>query len=196
MRIVIDLQRAQTESCFRGIGRYSLSIAKEIAKNRGEHEIIMALLALFPHTIEEIKSEFQDLLPPENIRVWDGIAPTRECNDPYESRPKFALFRTHGSCCVSWRQEQRVTPLWPSPQALTTGFGSDERKAVLAVALRKKRWFSPLSFFHGPRPKAGKPFGLSRPFRSGRIATPNWTGPARRGQLALRKGGATWKANR
>lgn len=78
MRIVIDLQGAQTESRFRGIGRYSLSIAKAIAKNRGEHEIIIALSAFFPHTIEEIKSEFQYLLPPENIRVWDAIAPTRE----------------------------------------------------------------------------------------------------------------------
>ena len=46
MRIVIDLQGAQTDSRFRGIGRYSLSLAKAMVRNRGEHEIIIALSAL------------------------------------------------------------------------------------------------------------------------------------------------------
>ena len=40
MRIVIDLQGAQTENRFRGIGRYSLSLAQAIVRNRGDHEII------------------------------------------------------------------------------------------------------------------------------------------------------------
>ena len=39
MRILIDLQGAQSKSRFRGIGRYTLSLAKAIAKNRGDHEI-------------------------------------------------------------------------------------------------------------------------------------------------------------
>ncbi|MED7820025.1 MULTISPECIES: glycosyltransferase family 4 protein [unclassified Francisella] len=85
MRIVIDLQGSQSESRYRGIGRYSLSLAKAIAKNRGNHEIVIALSALFPHTIEELKGEFQDLLPSENIRVWGAIAPTRECEDSNET---------------------------------------------------------------------------------------------------------------
>lgn len=38
MRIVIDLQGAQSESRFRGIGRYSLSLAQAMARNAGEHE--------------------------------------------------------------------------------------------------------------------------------------------------------------
>ena len=41
MRIVIDLQGAQTESRLRGIGRYSLSLTKGIVRNRGEHEIVL-----------------------------------------------------------------------------------------------------------------------------------------------------------
>ncbi len=79
MRIVIDLQGAQTESRFRGIGRYSLSLAQAIAKNRGEHEILIALNALFLETIQPIRSTFNGLLPSENIRVWHALGPVREC---------------------------------------------------------------------------------------------------------------------
>ena len=78
MRIVIDMQGAQTESRFRGIGRYTLSFARSIAKNRGDHEVILALNGLFPDTIEPIRAAFDDLLAPENIRVWYAPAPLQE----------------------------------------------------------------------------------------------------------------------
>jgi len=79
MRIVIDLQGAQTESRFRGIGRYSLSLVKAIIRNRGEHEIIIVLSGLFPDTIEPIRAEFDTLLPQANIRVWS--APALVCEE-------------------------------------------------------------------------------------------------------------------
>ncbi|MDD2768536.1 MAG: glycosyltransferase family 1 protein [Methylococcus sp.] len=78
MRIVIDMQGAQTESRFRGIGRYTLSFAQAVVRNRGEHDIILALSGLFPDTIEPIRAAFDDLLPQENIRVWHAPGPVRE----------------------------------------------------------------------------------------------------------------------
>lgn len=90
MRIVIDLQGAQTESRFRGIGRYSLSIAKEIAKQRGEHEVIIALSGLFPDTIEDIRTAFDEILPQENIRVWFAPGPVKECEIGNDSRREVA----------------------------------------------------------------------------------------------------------
>jgi glycosyltransferase involved in cell wall biosynthesis/ADP-heptose:LPS heptosyltransferase len=81
MRLVIDMQGAQTGSRFRGIGRYSMSLAKGIARNRGNHEVLLALSGLFPETHDSIRAEFAGLLPPENIRVWHAIGPTRE-TDP------------------------------------------------------------------------------------------------------------------
>lgn len=78
MRIVIDMQGAQTESRFRGIGRYTLSFAQAIVRNRGEHEIFLALSGLFPDTIEPIRAAFEGLLPQENIRVWYAPGPVRE----------------------------------------------------------------------------------------------------------------------
>ncbi|MDR5671010.1 hypothetical protein KPA97_67390, partial [Burkholderia cenocepacia] len=66
MRIVIDMQGAQTGSRFRGIGRYTLALAKAMVRNKGEHEIVLALSGLFPETIEPIRNEFSGLLPDSN----------------------------------------------------------------------------------------------------------------------------------
>ena len=80
MRIVIDLQGAQSSSRYRGIGRYSLSLAVAIAKNRGDHEVLIVLNGLFRETIKPIKEVFADILPAENIRIWYAPGPTKECN--------------------------------------------------------------------------------------------------------------------
>lgn len=90
MRIVIDMQGAQTESRFRGIGRYTLSLAQGIARNRGEHELILAVSGLFPDTIEPIRAAFDGLLPQENIRVWYAPGPVRECEPGNEHRREAA----------------------------------------------------------------------------------------------------------
>ncbi len=79
MRIVIDLQGAQSNSRFRGIGRYSTSLAQAIIRNRGEHDVIIVLNGLFPDATQFIKSQFEDLLPPENIRIWYAPGPVMEC---------------------------------------------------------------------------------------------------------------------
>jgi glycosyltransferase involved in cell wall biosynthesis len=90
MRIVIDMQGAQTESRFRGIGRYSLSFAQAIVRNRGEHEIFLALSGLFPETIESIRTAFDGLLPQENIRVWSAPGPVSEVDTENNARRKVA----------------------------------------------------------------------------------------------------------
>lgn len=76
MRIVIDMQGAQSiGSRNRGVGRYTQAIVKGLLRNRGEHEIILALNGLFPNTFEPICEDFSGLLPSENIRVWYAAAP-------------------------------------------------------------------------------------------------------------------------
>ncbi len=77
MRILIDMQGAQTESRYRGIGRYTLAFAQAVIRNRGEHEVFLALSGLFPDTIEPIRAAFDDLLPQENIRVWHAPGPVK-----------------------------------------------------------------------------------------------------------------------
>jgi glycosyltransferase involved in cell wall biosynthesis len=74
MRIVVDLQGAQsTGSRNRGIGRYSLSLALAMAKQKGSHEMFIALNGAFPETIDPIREAFTGLLPAENVVVWQGL---------------------------------------------------------------------------------------------------------------------------
>jgi len=90
MRIVIDMQGAQTGSRFRGIGRYTLSLTKAIVRNAGNHEVILALNGLFPETLAAIRAEFAGLLPEDNIRVWHAVAPTREIDPSNQWRREVA----------------------------------------------------------------------------------------------------------
>lgn len=75
MRIVIDMQGAQTQSRYRGIGRYTISLAKAIASDNKKHEIILALSGLFPETILQIKEEFANIVGAEKIVVWNAPGP-------------------------------------------------------------------------------------------------------------------------
>jgi glycosyltransferase involved in cell wall biosynthesis len=90
MRIVIDLQGAQTESRFRGIGRYTMSFAKAVVKNKGKNEIILVLSCLFPETIEPIRAAFEKILPQQNILVWHALGPVNEKVSGNDSRREVA----------------------------------------------------------------------------------------------------------
>lgn len=90
MRIVIDLQGAQSSgSRNRGIGRYSLSLAKAIIRNKGEHEVIIALNGLFPETIERLRAEFNELSQ-DKVQVWHVIGPVFQNATTNDWRRKIA----------------------------------------------------------------------------------------------------------
>lgn len=78
MRIVIDLQGAQTESRFRGIGRYSLSIALAIARNAGDDEVWIALSRAFPETLEQLRTAFSAYVPAHRIVEFAVPTPVAE----------------------------------------------------------------------------------------------------------------------
>ena len=78
MRIVIDLQGAQSASRFRGIGRYSLALALGVARNAGDHEVWIVLNSALPAAVAALRAEFDGLLPQQRIRVFDLITPAAE----------------------------------------------------------------------------------------------------------------------
>lgn len=80
MRIVIDMQGAQTENRFKAIGRCNMSLTRAILRNRGDHEIILALNGMLADTIEPIRTAFDGLLPQDSIRVWHAPGPIRACD--------------------------------------------------------------------------------------------------------------------
>jgi glycosyltransferase involved in cell wall biosynthesis len=78
MRIVIDMQGAQTESKYRGIGRYTIAFAQAVCRNCLDHEIFLVLNGMFPETITPIRRMFDGILNQNNIRVWNAIGPVSE----------------------------------------------------------------------------------------------------------------------
>jgi glycosyltransferase involved in cell wall biosynthesis len=118
MRIVIDLQGAQSESRFRGIGRYSLSLTQAILRQRGEHEVIVALNGMFPETIEPIRDALDGLILQQDIRVWYAPGPV-----------KGAVQSNHGRSQVAELvRESFITSLKPDVVLITSlfdGFGDD-----------------------------------------------------------------------
>ena len=62
MRVVIDMQGAQTESRFRGIGRYTMGLALGLARNAGEHEILLAVNGSLGESADAIEQAVKDVL--------------------------------------------------------------------------------------------------------------------------------------
>lgn len=76
MRIVIDLQGAQTESRFHGIGRYSLEFSLALARDPREHEIWLLLNGHDPESARELRGLFSGLVPTDRILTFvppDGL---------------------------------------------------------------------------------------------------------------------------
>ncbi len=77
MHIVLDLQACQSpEGRRRGIGRYSLALAKAMAAHSRGHDITVLLNMAMSESIEYLRAEFDGLLPQARLITWDAVAPT------------------------------------------------------------------------------------------------------------------------
>ena len=126
MRIVIDLQGAQSiGSRNRGFGRYSMALALGIARNRGDHEVLIALNALFPDTIDPICAAFKGLLPRANIRLWSAAAPV------FRLDPGNAWRREAGACL----REDFLASLQPDVLLVTSLFEGFEDNIITSIGV-------------------------------------------------------------
>ncbi|UAY74174.1 glycosyltransferase family 1 protein [Pseudoxanthomonas sp. X-1] len=74
LHIVLDLQACQSpESGRRGIGRYSLALAKAMAANPRGHRFSLLLNAAMSESIESMRKHFEHLVPDRDIVVWHGL---------------------------------------------------------------------------------------------------------------------------
>ncbi|MBT8537127.1 glycosyltransferase family 4 protein [Polynucleobacter paneuropaeus] len=138
MRIVIDLQGAQTTSSRdRGIGRYSLALSKALAKLRASHEIIIALNGAFPETIEPIRQAFDGLLPPENIVVWNALRPVNGFDESSANRKYISEL-------VREAFFESLNPDIVHLSSLFEGFDDD---AVHSIGLHSRNYITSLNFY-------------------------------------------------
>ena len=76
MRILLDLQAMQTESRYRGIGRYARSLIQSLSSISSAHELVLVLTDLFPETVAPLR-EFLGALNLNNIVVFNGLSGVR-----------------------------------------------------------------------------------------------------------------------
>jgi glycosyltransferase involved in cell wall biosynthesis len=76
MRLVIDLQGAQTRSRFRGIGRYTRSLTRALLEQRPDDiDVVLLFNGLFADTIEPLRDELRAGARPVKSVVWYAPGP-------------------------------------------------------------------------------------------------------------------------
>ena len=123
MKIVVDLQGAQTESRFRGIGRYALSLTLSLAHQAKEHELWIVLNSSFPETIEPLRAAFEGILPQDRIAVFDIPGPSSGVDPLNAWRMRTAEFV----------REHFLTMLAPDVVLITSLFEGWSDNAVTSV---------------------------------------------------------------
>jgi glycosyltransferase involved in cell wall biosynthesis len=74
MKLLIDIQSMQTESRYRGIGKYSFNLVKGILRNAPQFEISLLLNSAISVGIDEIFCQFEGVISRENILVFDSVS--------------------------------------------------------------------------------------------------------------------------
>ena len=125
MRIVVDMQGAQARYGKSEPSCYVTNLARALAVNAGKHEIILALSGLFEGTVEALRSEFEGVLPRENIRVWSAPGPVARHHRENEGRAKVAeLIR-----------EEFLANLKPDLVLLSNTFDSSDNETIFTVGV-------------------------------------------------------------
>ena len=127
MRILIDLQGAQSASRHRGIGRYTLSLALAMAQNPGDHEILLLLNGMLGETIRPIRDAFKPWVPAANIHVWHALAPVN-ANDPANAS------RRHIAALIREEAIRHIQPDVVHITSLYDGYGDNAVHSMPAHA--------------------------------------------------------------
>lgn len=124
MHILIDLQGTQSESRYRGIGRYALQFSLALARlAKGQHRIALLLNAAFADTIDPLKEVFSGLVADEDIHLWTPLTP---CHALYPANS----WRRAASEQLYNARIRQLQPDWLLITSLFEGQGDDAVSAV------------------------------------------------------------------
>ncbi len=78
MKIVLDLQACQSQgSYYRGIGRYARAFTQALVRQAKAHEVHILTNAALPYYAQEIRSDFANFLPSDNIHAFSIPTPAK-----------------------------------------------------------------------------------------------------------------------
>ena len=123
MKILLDLQGAQTESRLRGIGRQALSLAKAILRLNHDHEIAVLLNGRLSDGLAIVTDDLAPLLSPRSIKVFypPGAVAEREPGN---------LWRAHAAEYLRERFIAQLAPDLVHISSLFEGFVDDAVTSV------------------------------------------------------------------
>ncbi len=86
MRLLIDLQGAQTDTRFHGIGRYSVDFSLALAEVAShDHDVWLLVNTAYPDSARELRVMFAPWVPPERVLNFEPPVPLEA--DIYDDRP-------------------------------------------------------------------------------------------------------------
>ncbi|USI72360.1 glycosyltransferase [Sphingomonas morindae] len=118
MKLLLDLQGAQTESRFRGIGRQTRSLARAIVSVASAHDVHILLNLSLTAGLSELIDEFEPLVGRGNIHLFDTCGPVAE-------REPNNLWRTRASEVVREAAIAAIAPDIVHVASLFEGFVDD-----------------------------------------------------------------------
>ncbi len=86
MRILVDLQSAQSGSRHGGIGRYSMDLLRSMLENHKQHDFHILLNSLMPDGISDIYAALYGLIPRGNFHIFTVPGPVCRAEKDNESR--------------------------------------------------------------------------------------------------------------
>ena len=148
---MIDLQGAQSASRHRGIGRYTLSLALAMVRNRGDHDILVLLNGMLSESIRPLRDILGEVLPQSAIHVWHAVPPAHASDVNNSARRAIAAHIRADAICQLQPDVVHVTSLFD-------GYGDDAVHGMDAIAaLQAVTFYDAIPLLHADQYLAPDP---------------------------------------
>ena len=136
MKIVLDLQGAQSQSRHRGIGRYTLLMAKAFAEEASQHDVWVMLNGCQDKSSLGLIKQFAELIPEDRFIVNELPANIAGCQPGNQSRAEIAEalqanFATGLRADCIWHSS--MFEGWGDDSIVALGSGSDDDRRVATL---------------------------------------------------------------
>lgn len=137
MKIALDMQSRQTTgSRERGIGRYSLSLAKAMLQQGQAHEFSILLNGVFDRTIDQVRQDFDAAADDPRIQVYQTLPQSTEWTSEDAWRHKASEYLRESCLAAQSFDFVHCTSLFESPMDdSSTSWGQVANGALHGVTL-------------------------------------------------------------
>ncbi len=133
MKILLDLQGAQSESRYRGIGRYSLSMAKAFAKEAAHHELWLMLNGRHDETSIDLIEQFGKFVPRKRVVINELPANIAGCHSMNGVRAQIAgaaQATLYSSVNADFIWHSSLFEGWGDDSIVTLGSGANDHRHI------------------------------------------------------------------